>query len=122
MQFYSLITMALALGATNASPIDNDVEIESRSCTAGIDLLKLKIKPGKFFTGAGKPGKCYELPENVKTFDLFSDDTKSLVKCFDCKVWTGPHCTGSFVEIQGVENFSTKSHKKTTYKSWKCGP
>ncbi|KAF4332549.1 hypothetical protein FBEOM_13648 [Fusarium beomiforme] len=125
MHFSSLIPIiALGLGAVKGMAIEEDSVLDTRTdhCNPGIDLIKLKIKPGKSFTGVGKPGKCYNLPANVKNFDLDSDDTKSLIGCFDCKVYTGVNCKGSYVSLEGEQNFQFKTTKKPHYKSWKCGP
>ncbi|ENH61722.1 hypothetical protein FOVG_00151 [Fusarium oxysporum f. sp. pisi HDV247] len=125
MHLSSLIPIiTLSLGAANAMAIEEEGTLEARSdqCNPGINLIKLKIKPGKYFTGVGKPGKCYNLPANIKYFDVYSDDTKSLVSCFDCKVYTEVNCKGSYVSIEGADNFAFKTTKKPHYKSWRCGP
>ncbi|SPJ90417.1 uncharacterized protein FTOL_13298 [Fusarium torulosum] len=124
MRFTSILPIvAIGLGVTNAVAIDDDNMLDARapSCPPqGIELIKLKIKKGKFFTGVGKPGQCNDLPSNIKTFDVNSDDTKSLVGCFDCEVYTGEHCTGSSVTLEGQQAFMFKGAEHPTFKSWRC--
>ncbi|WZH49513.1 uncharacterized protein QYS62_010714 [Fusarium acuminatum] len=124
MRFTSILPIvAIGLGVTNAVAIDDDNVLDARAphCPPqGIELIKLKIKKGKYFTGVGKPGQCYDLPSNIKSFDVYSDDTKSLVGCFDCEVYTGKHCSGSSVSLEGEQAFMFKGAKHPTYKSWKC--
>jgi hypothetical protein len=124
MRFTSILPIvAIGLGVTNAAAIDDDNMLDARAphCPPqGIELIKLKIKKGKSFTGVGKPGQCYNLPGNIKTFDVNSDDTKSLVPCFDCKVYTGKDCTKDFVSLEGEQAFMFKGGNKKTYKSWRC--
>ncbi|KAF5720489.1 hypothetical protein FMUND_4311 [Fusarium mundagurra] len=123
MHLSSLMTIiTLSLGAS-AMAIEEDTALEARTdqCNQGIDLIQLKLKPGKLFTGVGKPDKCYNLPAGIKHIDVDSDDTKSLVSCFDCKLYTGANCKGSFVSLEGADNFAFKTTKKPHFKSWKCG-
>ncbi|KAL4730845.1 hypothetical protein ACLX1H_002887 [Fusarium chlamydosporum] len=120
MHFSSILpALTLLAGLTSAMPVEDDDMLETRDA-GGINLIKLRIAKGKSYTGVGKPGHCYNLPSNIKSFNVWSDDTKSLVGCFDCKVWTGPNCSGSFVSLEGEQAFLAKGGKKPTYKSWKC--
>ncbi|KAI8648968.1 hypothetical protein NCS55_01469700 [Fusarium keratoplasticum] len=119
---YILSFIAFGLGAANAAAIDDDNMFDARStCPQGIELIQLKLKHGKLFTGVGKPGKCYNLPKNINNFDVYSDDSKSLVRCFNCKVYTQKNCQGTYVTLQGEEERAqSKSTKRPTYKSWQC--
>ncbi|KAI7759084.1 hypothetical protein LZL87_012823 [Fusarium oxysporum] len=124
MRFASIHPIVtIGLGVTNAVAIDDDNMLDTRAprCPPqGIELIKLKIKKGKYFTGVGKPGQCYNLPSNIKTFDVNSDDTKSLVSCFDCEVFIGKDCHGTFVSLEGEKAFMFKGAKHPTFKSWRC--
>ncbi|GKU06986.1 hypothetical protein FLAG1_09868 [Fusarium langsethiae] len=121
MRFSSVLPVfALITGLTSADPTDEDVTLEARDA-GGIGLVKLDLGKGKSYTGVGKPAYCYNLPYNIKYFNLYSDKTKSLVGCFDCRVYTGTNCQGSYVSLEGQEKaFLTKGGKKPHYKSWKC--
>ncbi|KAM0351687.1 hypothetical protein ACHAPU_002697 [Fusarium lateritium] len=116
MHVFSILSI-IAFGhcAANAVALEHDNMLDTRAqCSQSIELMKLKLKPGKSFTGVGKPAKCYSL------FNINSDDTKSLVACFDCKVYTGKHCLGSLVSLEGEKAFKITDSKNSTYKSWKC--
>ncbi|RGP77599.1 hypothetical protein FLONG3_4290 [Fusarium longipes] len=120
MHFSSILPVfAFMATLASANPIEEDITLEARDAS-GINLIKLDLGKGKSFTGVGEPGRCYNLPHNIKTFDVFSDKTKSLVSCFDCRVWTKDNCQGSFVELEGFKAFSAKGGKKPQYRSWKC--
>ncbi|KAL9565627.1 hypothetical protein ACKAV7_009809 [Fusarium commune] len=60
MRFASIHPIVtIGLGVTNAVAIDDDNMLDTRAprCPPqGIELIKLKIKKGKYFTGVGKPG------------------------------------------------------------------
>jgi hypothetical protein len=123
MHFSSILPVfTLIVGLTSANPIDDDPILETRD-NSGIDLIKLDLKKGKSYNGVGKPGECYKLPWNVKNFDGDSDETKSYVSCFECRVYYTPNCKGSYFGIGGQEEakaFDAKGGKKPHYKSWKC--
>ncbi|KAJ4246278.1 hypothetical protein NW762_013629 [Fusarium torreyae] len=119
---YVLPFVAFGLGVANAAAIDDNNILDARApqCPQGINLIRLQIKPGKSFTGVGKPGDCKPIPKNLKDFGLWSDGTKSLVPCFDCTVYQHSGCTGSSITIEGYVKFLAKGSKKQQWKSWKC--
>jgi hypothetical protein len=119
---YILPFVTLGFGVANAAAIGDTNLLDTRApqCDQGIDLIRLQIKPGKSFTGVGKPGDCKPIPPNIKDFDLDSDGTKSLVPCFDCKVYEHSDCSGYFVTIEGQPKLMSEDSKKQQWKSWKC--
>ncbi|PNP50721.1 hypothetical protein FNYG_15933 [Fusarium nygamai] len=121
---YILPFIAFGLGVANAAAIDDDNLLDTRApvCPRGIDLIKLRLKSGKSFVGVGKPGDCNLLPDNVKTFLIDYKETKSLVGCFNCKVYRDNKCQGSGVLLEGAlpTKKVTSSKKHLTYKAWKC--
>ncbi|KAF4339087.1 hypothetical protein FBEOM_7006 [Fusarium beomiforme] len=126
---YILPFIAFGLRVANAAAIDDDnlLDIRAPVCPRGIDLIKLRLKSGKSFIGVGKPGDCNLLPDNVKTFLINDKETKSLVDCFNCKVYLDKKCQGSGVLLESVPLESalptkkpTSSKKHPTYKAWKC--
>ncbi|PTD12462.1 hypothetical protein FCULG_00002832 [Fusarium culmorum] len=101
-------------------PHPDEPVLETRH-EGGIELIELDLGKGKSYTGVGRPGKCHNLPWNIKSFHVYSDDTKSVISCFDCRVYTGSNCRDSFVTLGGQQkSFSVKGGKKPQYKSWKC--
>lgn len=118
MLFSNIILLA-GLAAALPNPIEEDTTLETRDA-GGIDLLKLRVSKKATFKGVGVPGRCNNFPSNIKTFDLDSPDTKSILSCFECTVWTRPGCQGDSVTLEGQRAFFAKSSKKPTYKSWKC--
>ncbi|EXK23467.1 hypothetical protein FOXG_22444 [Fusarium oxysporum f. sp. lycopersici 4287] len=120
---YILPFVAFGLGITNAAAIDDTNMLDTRAphCPLGIELIRLQIKPGKSFTGVGKPGECKRIPKNIKDFNLDSDGTKSLLPCFVCTVFEHSDCSGSSETIEGhKEKFMAKGKKKQHWQSWKC--
>ncbi|KAF4971130.1 hypothetical protein FSARC_1963 [Fusarium sarcochroum] len=120
---YILPFVAFGLGVVNAAAIDDSNMLDTRApqCHKGIDLIRLEIKHGKYYTGVGKPGDCNRIPDNIKDFDPWSDETKSLVPCFDCTVYKYYDCTGDSITLEGQPKFLAKgSKKKQHWKSYKC--
>ncbi|KAL3605322.1 hypothetical protein FPOAC2_00265 [Fusarium poae] len=122
MHFSSIIPIfAVIASLTNANPTPDDEPVLETRDQGGIALIELDLGKGKSYTGVGSPGKCYNLPWNIKYFDVYSDDTKSVISCFDCRVYTGSNCGGSYVTLGGQQKaFLTKGGKKPHYKSWEC--
>lgn len=116
---FSNILLLAGLAAALPNPIEEDTSLEARDA-GGIDLLKLRVSKKATFKGVGVPGRCNNFPSNIKTFDLDSPDTKSILSCFECTVWARPGCQGDSVTLEGQRTFFAKSSKKPTYKSWKC--
>ncbi|KAL6919002.1 hypothetical protein ACHAPO_009275 [Fusarium lateritium] len=122
MHFSSILPIfAVIVGLTNANPTPDDEPVLETRSEGGIALIELDLGKGKYYTGVGSPGKCYNLPWNIKYFDVYSDKTKSVISCFDCRVYTGSNCKGSYVTLGGQEKaFLAKGGKKPQYKSWEC--
>ncbi|CAG7561235.1 unnamed protein product [Fusarium equiseti] len=119
---FSNILLLAGLAAALPNPIEEDSTLEARAPN-GIKLIKLRISPKSTYTGSGYPGQCNSLPPNVKTFIEESPDTKSILSCFKCTVWSGHGCKGSHsVELEGQQPkaFSKHGGNKITWKSWKC--
>ncbi|CAF3573540.1 hypothetical protein FGSG_00230 [Fusarium graminearum PH-1] len=121
MHFSSILPIvAVIAGFASANPTPDEPVLETRT-DGGIELIELDLGKGKSYTGVGRPGKCYNLPWNIKSFHAYSDDTKSVISCFDCRVYTKSNCGGSYVSLGGQQKaFMEKGGKKPQYKSWKC--
>lgn len=110
-----LTVVAVALGAANAAAIDDNV-VEPRA-PQGIKLIKLigvTKNPKSVFTGVGVPGNCQRLPDNINTFN----DVKSVLKCFECEVFTGKGCTGDTFTVGA--KFLVKGNDNPKWRSWRC--
>lgn len=120
MRFSNILLLA-GVAAALPEPIEEDTTLEARA-PGGIRLIKLRVNKKSTFTGVGFPGQCNNLPSNVKTFDIDSPDTKSILSCFECTVYTGHGCSGTSVTLEGqrAKAFSKHGGKKEIYKSWKC--
>jgi hypothetical protein len=117
---FSNILLLAGLAAALPNPIEEDSTLEARA-PGGIKLIKLRISKKSTYTGSGYPGQCNSLPSNVKTFIEDSPDTKSILSCFECTVWTGHHCSGDSVTLEGQKALKFEKHPdKKTYKSWRC--
>ncbi|KAH6976673.1 hypothetical protein EDB80DRAFT_528496, partial [Ilyonectria destructans] len=120
MHFSAILpVITLILGTTNAVAIDESlVEPRSRQCPngVGIDLIKLVgvgRHGGGTFIGVGIPTCCYELPSNVKTFNI--DESVGL-NGFECTVFQNKNCQGSEVILDNT--VKKLSENNQDFKSW----
>jgi len=118
---FSNILLLAGIAAALPEPIEEDSTLEARA-PGGIKLIKLRVSKKSTYTGVGFPGQCKNLPSNIKTFIEKSPDTKSILSCFQCTVYTGPNCSGDETTLEGqqAKAFSKHGGNKVTYKSWKC--
>ncbi|KAH6974892.1 hypothetical protein EDB80DRAFT_595136 [Ilyonectria destructans] len=121
MHFSTILpVIAVALGAVNAAPVDDDlVEPRASRCPAGIDLITItgfRNNPTGVFTGVGIPGKCEQLPPNVQ---IFRTDTnvEPVLDCFECTVFANADCTGTRFTVTKQAFHKGKEPK---WKSWSC--
>ncbi|RFN49172.1 hypothetical protein FIE12Z_6575 [Fusarium flagelliforme] len=117
---FSNILLLAGVAAALPEPIEEDSTLEARA-PGGIKLIKLRVSKKSTYTGSGFPGQCNSLPSNIKNFIEDSPDTKSLLSCFECTVYTGHGCSGDELTFGGPQAFKINKHpKKKTYKSWRC--
>ncbi|KAH7247459.1 uncharacterized protein BKA55DRAFT_540748 [Fusarium redolens] len=113
MHFSTILpVIAVALGAANAAPVDDGVvEPRGLECPHEMELLKLHgVPPGGVYTGVGTPDCCQNLPDNINDFDY-----PEVTPGFQCNIYTGRDCTGSFITVPG----EVKYHDQE-WRSWKC--
>ncbi|KAH8694386.1 hypothetical protein BGZ61DRAFT_451855 [Ilyonectria robusta] len=122
MHFSTILpVIAVALGAANAAPVDDDlVEPRAPRCPLGINLITIKgfrNNPTGVFTGVGVPGQCEPLPPNVQ---IFRRDTTVMpvLACFECTVFSEDDCSGSTFSV--TRQALRKGQKHTPWKSWLC--
>ncbi|KAH6971407.1 hypothetical protein BKA56DRAFT_118253 [Ilyonectria sp. MPI-CAGE-AT-0026] len=122
MHFSTILpVIAVALGAANAAPVDDDlVEPRSPRCPLGINLITIKgfrNSPNGVFRGVGVPGQCQQLPPNVQIFTQHTTVTPVL-DCFECTVWKESDCSGQ--SFSNTRQALRKGQKTPPWKSWSC--
>jgi hypothetical protein len=81
-----------------------------------LTLTGLRGMAGSRFTGVGVPGRCYNLPQNVREFQSAQPNTG-----YRCDIWDNFDCRGSILSV-GTSNIQAASRpaRIPQWRSWRC--